>query len=408
MTNSCFGAALLIVSLSPCSSLGQYRGDHVRYANISLEELPAALERTPDALLIDVRSPGEFHDTSQWASLNIGRLKGARNIDHEEVIKRPSVLAAHRDQPIYLYCSHSQRSRRVGMQLADSGYTHVVNVDGGLSRYWNEQDRLGMMDGLIERSATYGILNPKRLCEFIAQRHPFVLDVRPDSAFGPGPQYERMRAFGSLNGSERIPLEQLAERTEEIPRDRPVVLVGEGTAEGARAATVLQQAGFTDVHVLFNGLTGMLDADQERCPCKNDLLRTDVPYRTVALAHVDTLAILAGRQLVLDIRPTVEFECRSPQPWANTGHFKNARNIPADQLRERIGSLGIRKSDPLLLVANGLDDALFNAAHTLSEMGHSQVSVLTSSCWDMRWQAHNLPGQLAWDTWVVPCPPPVK
>lgn len=393
---TCFGN-FFVQAQSP------YDGDNTRYRTISFEELPAALAKSPDAVIIDVRTPGEYSDTSHWASLNIGHLKGAKNIDHREVAARLNELP-DRDKPVYLYCSHSQRSRRVGNMLADSGYTNVINVNGGMSRYWTEQDRLHVMDPLVERWTTYGILNPRGLCGLIAKRPVFLLDVRPDSVLRPGPAYERMRAFGSLKGSTRIPLELLEQRSASIPRDKAVVCFGEYTADGAKAAAVLQGLGFKDVHILFNGLEGMLDATPENCPCKKDIAKSDVTYGAIAVKDLDTLAITAGKLFVLDIRTDDEFNGTAKDGWMNVGRFRGARHVAAKDLRGGMAATGLRKEDRIVLVARGPEDELFDAAQRLTEMGYKHISVLTSGIWDIRWQAHNLPGHAPWDAWVTKYP----
>ncbi|MBP7513839.1 MAG: rhodanese-like domain-containing protein [Flavobacteriales bacterium] len=396
---------LITVGLVPrlCGQ-AQYDGDNKRYRTISWEELPAALAKSPDALLIDVRSPGEYSDTSHWASLNIGRLKGAKNIDHKEVGKRLSELSDHRDKPIYLYCSHSQRSRRVGNMLADSGYTKVINVNGGMSRYWNEVDRLPMMKDLVEHSTGYGVINAHQLCTMRAAGPLMLLDVRGDSLLSPGKRPEWVRAYGAMKDATHIPIERLKEADARIPRDRPVVLVGAYTADAAKAAAELVSQGHHDVHILFNGLEGMIDAGDERCPCKSDIWSSDVPYHATTLDSVDTLALLSGKAVVMDIRSNEEYEGTAKDAWMNTGRFRIAKHIAAPDVRERIAPMGIAKNTPITLIGRGLDEELFDVARTLTDLGYKNVSILTSGIWGVRWEAHNLPGHAAWDNWVVKYP----
>jgi rhodanese-related sulfurtransferase len=82
-----------------------------------------------------VRTPGEFRDTSASASLNIGRLKGAVNIDVNEVKNRLDEIRAYKNKPVFVICSHSQRSRVCSKLLADSGFTHVINVNGAMTEF---------------------------------------------------------------------------------------------------------------------------------------------------------------------------------------------------------------------------------------------------------------------------------
>jgi 3-mercaptopyruvate sulfurtransferase SseA len=54
--------------------------DNNLYHTVYIEDLPDALKTNPGHLLLDVRSPGEYHDTSMYDISNIGRLKGSKNI----------------------------------------------------------------------------------------------------------------------------------------------------------------------------------------------------------------------------------------------------------------------------------------------------------------------------------------
>ncbi|HRH37118.1 MAG TPA: rhodanese-like domain-containing protein [Flavobacteriales bacterium] len=395
---------LLGVMVPGVPSSAQYDGDNTRYRTISWEEFPADLAKSTKALILDVRSPGEYSDTSHWASRNIGRLKGALNIDHREVDRRLNELP-ERDRPIYLYCSHSQRSRRVSNMLVDSGYTNVININGGMSRYWNERDRLPGMDGLIERSAGYDIINAQGLCEMRSSHPVFLLDVRADSLVLPdGKRPEWVSAYGAIKESTHIPVERLKESAARIPRDWSVVVVGAYTADAAIAASELIALGFKDVSVLFKGLEGMIDVSDERCSCRKEIWSSEAPYSAIGLDQLDTLALLSGRQVMLDIRSQEEFDGTAKDTWKNVGRFRLAKHIPAGNVRERISEMGISKSTPVVLIGRTLDEELFDMARTLTDLGYAQVSLLTCGSWGVRWEAHNLPGHAAWDAWMTKYP----
>jgi hypothetical protein len=69
----------LLAILTCCTLLasGQYKNDNVLFRTVSAEDLCAQLRSTPNAIVLDVRSKGEFEDTSQALNLNIGRLKSS-------------------------------------------------------------------------------------------------------------------------------------------------------------------------------------------------------------------------------------------------------------------------------------------------------------------------------------------
>ena len=57
----------------------QYKNDNVLYKTVYPQDFCKELEKTPGYVLLDVRSEGEFRDTSTSYGLNIGHLDGALN-----------------------------------------------------------------------------------------------------------------------------------------------------------------------------------------------------------------------------------------------------------------------------------------------------------------------------------------
>src|SRR6187399_2811006 len=105
------------ISLLTTSAQLAFKNDNVLYNAVFLNDAFRLMEREKDFLLLDVRSPGEYADTSTHTALNIGRLKGAKNIDVNAVASRLSEINGYKDKPVFIYCSHSQRSRRVSKLL---------------------------------------------------------------------------------------------------------------------------------------------------------------------------------------------------------------------------------------------------------------------------------------------------
>lgn len=82
-----------------------------------------------------------------------------------------------------------------------------------------------------------------------------VLDVRePDEYSGP---------LGHIRGARLIPLGELAGRTDELDKNRPIVAVCRAGGRSAQATLILQQAGFDKVANLSGG---MLRWRAEGCP----------------------------------------------------------------------------------------------------------------------------------------------
>lgn len=97
-------------------------------AHITEIDLAAAQGALSDALLLDVREPGEFE---------AGRLPGAINIprgvlefkigDHPQLSKK--------DADILIYCKTSGRAALAAMNLKRIGYTNVRSIHGGFDAW---------------------------------------------------------------------------------------------------------------------------------------------------------------------------------------------------------------------------------------------------------------------------------
>lgn len=83
------------------------------------------------ALVIDVRTPGEFAG---------GHINGAVNIPYNVIDRQIGSLAKKKEQPIIVYCHSGARSGHAMKTLVKMGYTQVVN-GGSLRRM---QKSLGM------------------------------------------------------------------------------------------------------------------------------------------------------------------------------------------------------------------------------------------------------------------------
>jgi len=80
-------------------------------------DLPALIQS--GALVIDVRTPGEFSG---------GAIKGALNIPYDEIIQKIGNLETDKSRTIIVYCHSGARSRAAKKSLERIGYTQVVNA----------------------------------------------------------------------------------------------------------------------------------------------------------------------------------------------------------------------------------------------------------------------------------------
>lgn len=77
------------------------------------------------ALLLDVRSPGEFSE---------GHLPGAVNVPVQELEASLASLSPDKARPIVVYCRSGMRSAKARKVLLSAGFTRVEDL-GGLSNW---------------------------------------------------------------------------------------------------------------------------------------------------------------------------------------------------------------------------------------------------------------------------------
>ena len=84
-------------------------------------------------MVLDVREPWEL----QTASVTPAGFE-LRHIPMRSVPERLAEL--DRDQPIACLCHHGMRSAQVVNFLMQQGFTHVVNIQGGIHAWSQERD----------------------------------------------------------------------------------------------------------------------------------------------------------------------------------------------------------------------------------------------------------------------------
>ncbi len=109
-----------------------------------------------------------------------------------------------------------------------------------------------LMSRFRERLLGFREVGPAEAVRLINDEDALVLDVRTAGEF----------AAGHVPGARHLPLDRLPERLEELApwRERPVVVFCRSGQRAARAAALLQRAGFRRVHKLAGGLLAWEEA----------------------------------------------------------------------------------------------------------------------------------------------------
>ncbi|MCW3116179.1 MAG: rhodanese-like protein [Chitinophagaceae bacterium] len=395
---------LLLCCTQPATA--QFKNDNVKYTTVFPEDLCKTLQTHPGYVLLDVRSQGEFDDTlSSSPGLNIGHIKDAFHISIQELPARWKELIPYKDKPLFIYCSHSQRSRRASRMLADSGFSKLFNVDGGLTNFYLQGIAQRFCAGFaIATTLPYKILSPGQLVENIRAHGPyFIIDLRNDSAFNGTALSEKVRSEGRFNQSVNIPFATLNESLANIPRDKPIMLVDEYGNESPVAAQSLITKGFKDVSILINGIDEWVDYSINTTGKSANEYTASRNFNLLSAEEFDKQLKDQKPLTLIDVRSNEEFTNQSKNYWENIGQVKNAISIPAAEL-EGSSRLPQSKNNPVIIYAFGDPEYVYAAAATLKKRGYKNVSVLRGGIWYLRWASHNLKGKEYLNDWVINVP----
>jgi rhodanese-related sulfurtransferase len=383
----------------------QYKFDNTAYKTVYINDLCNELKKASNAVLLDVRSAGEYSDTSQYTGLNIGHLKGAININVRELGKRLGELKDYKNQPIYIYCSHSQRSRVSSKMLADSGFTNVINVNGGMTEMnllKNSADPC--LQDLYATNNRFKILSTKDVAQLLNTKKDIaVVDIRADSAYGGISKIAKLNAFGRIKGSINIPSSQLPASLSKIPQNKSILLVDNYGDESIKMAHLLNEKGYTDVSVLFNGLDNWIS--EKRIPEKEKVWIHSKDYGFITSEEFDNVMNNNPPALILDVRTKDEFNNQEKtKTYLNRGHIQNAVNIPMAELNSKLNEIAAYKNKNIVVYAFSNNPEAFEAAKLLADNGFGKVKVLTGGLWNIRWKAANIKGLAHLMKWVVDVP----
>lgn len=91
------------------------------------QDLAARLQDAQSApLVVDVRTPAEFHE---------GHIAGAANIAHDEIASRWPALNVPRDDEVIVYCGTGRRAGLAQQALETLGYMRTRILEGGFEAW---------------------------------------------------------------------------------------------------------------------------------------------------------------------------------------------------------------------------------------------------------------------------------
>jgi len=394
----------LLLILASLALNAQFKADNVKYNTVYPEDLCKTLLANKGYLILDVRSPGEYDDTSASVGLNIGHVKNAKNINISLLPQRWKEIASYKDQPVFIYCSHSQRSRRASRLLADSGFTHIYNINGGLTDFYNQGIQSDPCAGLeIETSVPYKIISSKQLATGGKSGSYYIIDLRSDSIFK-GILNERTKSEGKFENAMNMPFINWSATSSIVVPAKPILLVDEFGNESPKAAKMLLDKGIKDVTILFDGMDGWLDYITNTRDKSSVKWIRNLDYNLLPAEKFNLLVSEKKQFALIDVRTKEEFSNTSKNSWQNIGQIKEAINIPASEIKTS-AALPSSKETPVVIYGFNSQPDIFESARLLKELGYKNVSVLEGGIWRLRWVSHNIKGKASLNDLVVNVPP---
>lgn len=99
---------------------------------------------SPEAQVVDVRTPEEF---------NSGHLKNALNINYYEDDFSSQLVKLDKQKPVFVYCKVGGRSAKAATLLRKEGYKNVYDLRGGILAWSN--NNLPLENGTTSKADTF-------------------------------------------------------------------------------------------------------------------------------------------------------------------------------------------------------------------------------------------------------------
>lgn len=121
--------SILIVSLIACNNSST--ADKAAYQNANVEQFKSLMEKNPDAIVLDVRTPQEFAE---------GNIPGAMLVDVNGPDFNAKVESMDKSKKYLVYCRSGSRSVTACNAMADKGFKDLTNLLGGYEAWDQAQN----------------------------------------------------------------------------------------------------------------------------------------------------------------------------------------------------------------------------------------------------------------------------
>jgi rhodanese-related sulfurtransferase len=381
--------AFILISMTTAAQ-HPFKYDHTVYKTAYLNEAFRLMDSMQNFLLLDVRSPGEYADTSKATFRDIGRIRGSVNISIDSVPGHLAALKKYINQPVFVYCSHSQRSRRVSKLLAENGFKNVYNINGGMTVV-NESGIASFpyKNKVLLTNLNYTNIASTDAYELIKTTPDLVIiDIRTEQEFASGDSVQANN-IGRLKNAINIPQGIFAEKIDSwhIPKTSPILLYDLHGYNSMDVVDILREKGYSRIYNLYEGLEIFIN-DHHLKNLVSPLIAEAPAFHMIDTKSGIDLLNSQPRLVILDTRPLAEFTNTAELSYKNLGHIKNAIHIPSLDSLE-FGIQQKNKSDVFMVYGSGGDLSTL-VCQALIKKGFTNVYLLNRGLYDFVWSVANI------------------
>jgi thioredoxin 1 len=122
------GMLFIITIIVSCNNLPKTVAQEsaTNVTELSATEFAAKIKELPKAVVIDVRTPGEFAK---------GHLINAQNFDWNGTSFQEQIAAVDKAQPVFVYCLSGARSAAAADHMRKNGFQNVYELKGGIMQW---------------------------------------------------------------------------------------------------------------------------------------------------------------------------------------------------------------------------------------------------------------------------------